>query len=132
MSMTVTNVDLHGATIDCINAETETLSVSTAEILAEGLILARNTTSGELGFYARGGANGLDVARYVLLADTEVTAADVTATSKNVRVMQTGSVRQDKISTKAGDTIDYREIDGLKDNSISVVNTEDFSILDNQ
>ena len=132
MSMTVTNVDLHGATIDCINAETETLSVSTAETLAEGLILARNTTSGELGFYARGGANGLDVARYVLLADTEVTAADVTATSKNVRVMQTGSVRQDKISTKAGDAIDYREIDGLKDNSISVVNTEDFSILDNQ
>tara|TARA_B100001057_G_scaffold354914_1_gene356921 strand:+ start:3109 stop:3507 length:399 start_codon:yes stop_codon:yes gene_type:complete len=132
MSMTVTNVDLHGATIDCINAETETLSVSTAETLAEGLILARNTTNGNLNFYTRGGSEGLDVPRYVLLSDTEVTAEDVTATTKNVRVMQVGSVRQDKISIKAGGTIDYREIDGLKDNSISVVNTEDFSILDNQ
>ena len=132
MSMTVTNVNLHGAILNCENAETIKLDVSTAETLPEGLILARNTSTGNLGFYERGGSDGLDVARYVLLANTEVTAADVTATTKNVRVMQAGKVRQDKISTKAGDTIDYREVDGLKDNSISVHNTTDFSALDNQ
>ena len=132
MSMTVTNVNLHGAILNCENAETIKLDVSGAETLAEGLILARNTSTGNLGFYERGGSDDLDVARYVLLANTEVTAADVTATTKNVRVMQVGKVRQDKISTKAGDTIDYREVDGLKDNSISVHNTTDFSALDNQ
>lgn len=132
MSMTVTNINLHGAILNCENAETLTLAVTTAETLAEGLILGRNTTNGNMGFYARGGANGLDVARYILLSETVVTAADVTAGTKNVRAMQVGKVRQDKISTKAGDTIDYREIDGLKDNSISVVNTTDFSVLDNQ
>ncbi len=132
MSMTVTNVNLHGAKLECLNAETEVLAVAAAETLVEGLILGRNSTTGELGFYARGAAEGLDVARYVLLCDTVVTAADVTAKVKNVRVMQVGSVRQDKISTKAGDVIDYREIDGLKDNSIAVVNTADCSVLDNQ
>jgi hypothetical protein len=132
MSMTVTNIDLHGAILNCENAETEVLAVAAAETLNEGLILGRNTTTGQLGFYARGGADGLDVARYILLSDTVVTAADVTATSKNVRVMQVGRVRQDKISIKAGGTIDYREIDGLKDNSIAVLNTTDYSVLDNQ
>lgn len=132
MSMTVNNINLHGAILNCDNAETEVLAVTAAETLKEGLILGRNSTTGNLGFYARGGATGLDVARYVLLSDTVVSAADVTATTKNVRVMQVGKVRQDKISTKAGDTIDYREIDGLKDNSISVVNTTDYSVLDNQ
>lgn len=132
MSMTVTNIDLHGAIIDCVNAETLVLAVDTEETLAEGLILARNTSTGLMEFYARGGADGLDVAQYVLLSDTVVTAADVTATTKNVRVMQGGKVRQDKISTKAGNTINRLEIDGLKDNSILVLNTTDYSVLDNQ
>lgn len=132
MTMIVNNINLHGAILHCENAETEVLAVTVAETLNEGLILARNETSGELDFYARGGADGLDVARYVLLSDTVVSAADVTAAKKNVRVMQVGRVRQDKISIKAGGTIDHREIDGLKDNSIAVLNTTDYSVLDNQ
>lgn len=131
-NLTVTNIDLAGATINCENAETLVLAVTAPGDLAEGLIIGRNSVSGDAGFYARGGSNGLDVARYVLLSDTEVTAADVTATTKNIRCMQAGSVRQDKISTAAADTINYLEIDGLKDNSIKVYNTTDFSVLDNQ
>lgn len=132
MSMTVTNIDLGGVTINTVNAETLVLAVTAPETLVEGLIIARNTTTGNAGFYARGGADGLDVARYVLLAETEVTAADVTATTKSIRVMQVGKVRQDKLVIKVAAAIDWREIDGLKDNSISVVNTTDFSVLDNQ
>jgi hypothetical protein len=112
------------------NAETLTLDVAAAETLSEGLILARNTTSGNLGFYARGGATGLDVPRYILTSDVEVTADDVTAGTKNVQAMTTGEVREDLISTKAGDTIDYREIDGLKDNSITVSSNTDLSFTD--
>lgn len=132
MSMTVTNINLHGVTIDCANAETLTLAVTAAETLSEGLILGEVTADGSGGFYARGASNGLEIARYVLLSDTVVTAADVTAGTKNVRVMQGGKVRQDKLSIKAGGTIDYREVSGLKDNSILALNTTDYSVLDNQ
>ncbi len=132
MSMTVTNINLHGVTVECANAETLTLAVTAAETLAEGLILGEVTADGSGGFYARGASNGLEVARYVLLSDTVVTATDVTAGTKNVRVMQGGKVRQDKLSIKAGGTIDYREVSGLKDNSILALNTTDYSVLDNQ
>ena len=132
MSMTVTNVDLHGVTIDCVNAETLTLAVTSAETLKEGTILAEVSATGAGGFYTRGDATGLEVARYVLLSDTEVTVADITAGTKNVRVMQGGKVRQDKLIIKAGGTIDYREVSGLKDNSILALNTTDYSVLDNQ
>ena len=132
MGMTVTNINLHGVTVECANAETLTLAVTAAETLAEGLILGEVTADGSGGFYARGASNGLEVARYVLLSNTVVTAADVTAGTKNVRVMQGGKVRQDKLSIKAGGTIDYREVSGLKDNSILALNTTDYSVLDNQ
>lgn len=132
MSMTVTNINLHGVTVECANAETLTIAVTSAETLKEGLILAEVTATGAGGFYARGDATGLEVARYVLLSDTVVSAADVTAGTKNVRVMQGGKVRQDKLSIKAGGTIDYREVSGLKDNSILALNTTDYSVLDNQ
>lgn len=131
-NMKVTNQDLGGVTLNCENAETLTLAVTTAETLLEGTILAEVTATGAGGFYTRGDATGLEVARYVLLSDTEVTAADVTAGTKNVRVMMFGIVRQDKLIIKAGGTVDYREVSGLKDNSISVKNTTDFSVLDNQ
>ncbi|AUR86588.1 hypothetical protein NVP1087A_07 [Vibrio phage 1.087.A._10N.261.45.F9] len=132
MSMTVTNINLHGVTIDCANAETLTLAVTAAETLSEGLIIGEVTADGSGGFYARGASDGLEIARYVLLSDTVVTAADVTAGTKNVRVMQGGKVRQDKLSIKAGGTVDYREVSGLKDNSILALNTTDYSVLDNQ
>ncbi|AUR92568.1 coil containing protein [Vibrio phage 1.174.O._10N.261.55.A8] len=132
MGMTVTNINLHGVTVECANAETLTLAVTAAETLAEGLILGEVTADGSGGFYARGASNGLEVARYVLLSQVVVTAADVTAGTKNVRVMQGGKVRQDKLSIKAGGTIDYREVSGLKDNSILALNTTDYSVLDNQ
>lgn len=121
----------NGSFARCIeNTDTFALDVAAAETLSEGLILARNTTTGNLGFYERGGATGLDVPRYILTSDVEVTAADVTATTKNVQAMTTGEVRDDRISTKAGDTIDYREIDGLKDNSITVADNTDLSFTD--
>ncbi|AUR92973.1 hypothetical protein NVP1181O_09 [Vibrio phage 1.181.O._10N.286.46.C9] len=132
MSMTVTNQDLGGVTLNLENAETLTLAVTTAETLSEGTILAEVAATGAGGFYTRGDSTGLEVARYVLLSDTVVTAADVTAGTKNVRVMMFGIVRQDKLIIKAGGTVDYREVSGLKDNSISVKNTTDFSVLDNQ
>lgn len=132
MSMTVTNVDLGGVTINTVNAETLVLAVTTAETLSEGLIIAEVTATGAGGFYTRGDATGLEIARYVLLAETVVSAADVTAGTKNIRVMQGGKVRQDKLVIKAGGTIDYREVSGLKDNSILALKTTDFSVLDNQ
>lgn len=135
MSMTVTNINLHGVTVECWNAETLNISVAglTAnDVIPEGTILAEVTASGAGGFYTRGDATGLEIPRYVLLSDTTVTAADVTATTKNVRVMQGGKVRQDKLLISAGGTIDYREVSGLKDNSILVLNTTDYSVLDNQ
>ena len=135
MSMTVTNVNLHGVTIDCVNAETLSISVAglTAnDVIPEGMILSEVTATGAGDFYTRGDATGLEVARYVLLSDTEVTAADVTAGTKNVRVMQGGKVRQDKLIINAGGTVDYREVSGLKDNSILALNTTDYSVLDNQ
>ena len=132
MSMTVTNQDLGGVTLHLENAETLTLAVTTAETLSEGLILAEVTATGAGGFYTRGDTTGLEIPRYILLSDVEVTAADVTAGTKNVRVMMFGTVRQDKLIIKAGGTIDYREVSGLKDNSISVKNVTDYSVLDNQ
>ena len=132
MSITVNNIDLHGVRICLDNAETLVLTVAAAETLAEGFIIAEVSATGAAGFYTRGDTTGLEVARYVLLSDTEVTAADVTAGTKNIRVMQGGKVRQDKLVIKAGGTIDYREISGLKDNSILTVNTTDYSVLDNQ
>lgn len=132
MSMTVENINLRGVRVSLDNAETLTMAVTAAETLSEGLLLAEVSATGVGGFYTRGDATGLEVARYVLLADTVVTAADVTAGTKNVRVMQGGKVHQDKISIKAGGVIDYREVSGLKDNSILTVNTTDFSVLDNQ
>ena len=132
MSMTVENVNLRGVRISLDNAETLNIAVTTAETILEGTILAEVTATGTGGFYTRGDATGLEVARYVLLSDTVVSAADVTAGAKNVRVMQGGKVHQDKLIIKAGGTIDHREISGLKDNSILTVNTKDFSVLDNQ
>lgn len=132
MNMTVTNIDLGGVTINTVNAETLVLAVTTAETLSEGLIIAEVKATGAGGFYTRGDTTGLEVARYVLLAETVVTAADVTLGTKNIRVMQGGKVRQDKLVIKAGGTIDYREVSGLKDNSILALKTTDFSVLDNQ
>lgn len=132
MSMTTTNIDLGSFAVRCDNVETLLLDVSTAETLPEGLILARDSLSANGGLYARGGANGLDNPRYILMSDVVVTAADVVVGTKSVRVMQGGKVRQDKISTYAGDTINYLEIDGLKDNSILVLDNTDLSVLDNQ
>lgn len=132
MSMTVENANLRGVRISLDNAETLNIAVTTAETILEGTILAEVAATGAGGFYTRGDSTGLEVARYVLLSDTVVSAADVTAGTKNVRVMQGGKVHQDKLIIKTGGTIDYREISGLKDNSILTVNTKDFSVLDNQ
>ena len=130
--MTTTNIDLGSFVIEVANVETLTLAVTTAETLSEGLILSRNTTTGNGGLYARDGSTGLDVPKYILMSDNVVSAADVTAGTKNVRVMQGGKVREDRISTYAADTINYLEIDGLKDNSILVQSNTDLSVLDNQ
>lgn len=132
MSMTITNIDLGSFMVESWNQSVVTLAVTIAETLPEGLIIARNTTSGNAGLYATDGATGLDNPAYILTSDVVVTAADVTAGTKSVRVLQGGKVRLDKISTYAEDTIDFVQIDGLKSNSILVLDNTDLSVLDNQ
>ena len=112
------------------NVETVTLAVTTEETLAEALIIARNSSTGNAGFYARGGSDGLNEARFVLMSEDVVTADEVAAGTKSIRVMTAGEVRDDMIVTKAGDTIDYRETDGLNGNNIICSSNHKISIPD--
>lgn len=112
------------------NVETVTLAVTTEETLPEALVIARNSSTGNVGFYARGGSDGLDQARFVLMSEDVVTADEVAAGTKSIRVMTAGEVRNDMIVTKAGDTIDYRETDGLNSNNIICSSNHKISIPD--
>ena len=112
------------------NVESVTLAVAAEETLPEALIIARNSATGNAGFYARGGSDGLNEARFVLMSETVVTAEDVVAGTKSIRVMTAGEVRDDMIVTKAGDTIDYRETDGLNGNNIICSSNHKISIPD--
>ncbi len=94
------------------------LAVSEEGELKQGLILARNSETGQVGVYSKEGENGLNVPRFILYSDYDVDAAAVTAGSISVAVMVAGKVRQDMIFTAAGDEISNVETDGLNTNNI--------------
>lgn len=131
-NMTVTNVDRGGVIIDGRQYKDDTLTFAGAGTIEAGTILARDSVSGKLVPYVKGGStNENGIPKTIISYDVVATGAgDVV-----VRVLADGVVRKDKLIIDAdGDAtnVDAVVIDGLQDYNIAVESVEDLSGLDNQ
>lgn len=131
-NMTVTTVDRAGVILDGRQYKDDVFTFAGADTLAEGTILARDSVSGKLVFYVKGGStNENGIPKTVI--GYEVVAAG--AGDVNVRVLADGVVRKDQLIIDAdGDAsnVDAVVLDGLQDFNIAVESVGDLSVLDNQ
>ena len=132
MSMTVTNCDRGGVVLDGRHYKSDTLTLAGADTLAEGTILARDSVSGKLVIFVKGGTtNENGIPKTVLTYPVTVAGAGDVA----VRVLSDGVVRKDKLVIDAdGDAsnVDAVVIDQLQDYNIATEVVTDLSELDNQ
>jgi len=113
------------------NIESFTFTAAATGTVLKGTILARDTSTGKLVLYVKGGTtNGNGVPLTVLMSDLEV----ATTGDKSVRCMTSGIVREDHLVIAAdGDAsnVDHVERDGLRNFNIDVMKVTDNSVLDN-
>ncbi len=107
-----TDTDFGSVALFGVEFQTEVYTPSASDALdPAGLILGRITTTNKLVPYVKGGSLGAEVPVAILAAAVQ---ADVTPSDVNIRVIRSGQVRLDKISTLAVDTIDGVERDKLQ------------------
>lgn len=107
-------------TIESIDA---TLASAGAATVKRGTILARNTSTGDLGVYASDGTNGLNVPKYVLLNEVVFAGAG----SAPVSAMSVGEVWKSRLIVQAdGDdsNVDYAVLEALRPTIIARLNDE--------
>ncbi len=131
-NLTTTNVDLGNVIIEGVADHDELLTLAGADDIAEGTILARDSVSGKLVLFVKGGAtneNGIPKA-VLTYAVSSTGAGDVP-----IRVMQTGKLNFNRLVIDAdGDNsnVDNAVLDQLRDYSLVTIDVQDLSILDNQ
>lgn len=128
----ITNIDRGSVELRDGKFRDETLTVAGAGTVAEGTILARDSVSGKLVVFEKGGTtNENGEPKAVLTHAVTVTGAgDV-----RVRVLVAGTVNKNRLVIDAdGDdsNIDAATIDLLRDYSIVAVDVSQLSQLDNQ
>lgn len=131
-NITVTNVDLGNVVLDDGIYRDDTLTFTGADTYVAGTILARDSVSGKLIAFVKGGITNEDgIPKTVLTYDVEATGAgDIP-----VRALQTGVVRKEKLVIDAdGDdtNVDAPVIDQLRDYGIQAKNVDELNIQDNQ
>lgn len=136
MNMTVKNVD-RGSVLVNENPEhfaDDTLTVAATTTLSAGTILARDSVTGKLIAFVKGGStNGNGIPKTVLTYD--VTNSTGAPADFAVRVPTAGTARLDKLIIAAdGDNsnVDKAVIDQLRDYSVITVDNDELSVLDNQ
>lgn len=132
MVMTVNNVDLGSVILKDAEFRDDTITFAGADTFAEGTILARDSVSGNLVLFVKGGAaNGNGIPKAVLTYDIVATGAgDLPG-----RAMVSGQVRKERLiidSDGDASNIDSVVIDQLRDFGIVALDVNELAILDNQ
>lgn len=128
----ITNVDTGSVELEGGQFRDDTLTFAGADTFAPGTILARDSVSGKLVLYVKGGVtneNGIPKA----VLTYEVTAAG--AGDVRVRVLVAGRVNKNRLVIDAdGDdsNIDAGVLDRLRDYGITALDAAQLSKLDNQ
>ncbi|WFS86286.1 hypothetical protein vBVhaSMAG7_069 [Vibrio phage vB_VhaS_MAG7] len=134
-NMTRTVLDYGSIVLKSGNIQPFTLTASSEVTYKRGSILARDSSTGLLVEYVKGGTtNGNGVPITVLSEETTVTAEEVTAGTCKVSCFTEATLRQDRLVIIAdGDAsnVDYIELDGLRNMNIDVSKVTDQSVLDN-
>lgn len=136
MSITVTNVNIGSVLLKSseVGFEDATLTIPANTTYSEGLILARDSTTGHLIAFVKGGStNGNGTPKTVLTY--EVANATSASVNQAVRVPVTAKVRRQRLIIQAdGDNsnVDAPVVDQLRDFGIHPIAVDDESILDNQ
>lgn len=127
-----TNVDLGPIALEGAVCHDELVTFAGTDTFVAGTILARDSVSGNLVLFVKGGnANGNGVPKAVLTYDIERTGAgDVAA-----RVLVKGHVNRDRLVIDAdgdGSNVDEVVIDQLRDYGIIASPVDQLAQLDNQ
>ena len=136
-NLEIQNNDLGSVDLFDTKYEPNTLLLSAAIITAtkisEGLILARNTVSGNLEEFVIGGPNGTGTPLGVVGRDEDLPAAPVAGTTEvQISPIISGQVRRERLLTSAADPITDVIVDQLRDYTIIATRVNDVSKLDNQ
>lgn len=126
----ITNVQKSSLVIDDPTYVDE-LFTGGADVLLANTILARSTATDKLVLFVKGGSTAGNGIPCCILP----TATTIGTPDQNVRVLQSGVVREDQLVIDAdGDSsnVDGAVRDGLRDKSIIVKPVQELNILDNQ
>lgn len=128
----ITNIDLGSYRHSYNKEQPDTLTLAGADTIAKGTILARDSVSGKLVLFVKGGAtNENGIPKAILAEEITVTGAG----DSSVRVTISGNVKKPYLIIDAdGDdsNIDAVVKDQLSDYGITVLEVTEHGILDNQ
>lgn len=128
----IENVDIGSVGLGGAEFRDNLLTFAGAATVAEGTILARDSVSGKLIPFVKGGSTNEDgIPKAVITYD--VTAAG--AGDESVRAMVSGSVRKERLIINAdgdGSNVDAAVLDQLRDYGIVAVDVTELGGLDNQ
>lgn len=131
-NITVTNVDIGNVILKDGEFRDDLLTFTGAATVKEGTILARDSVSGKLVPFVKGGAtNENGIPKAVLTYDVTATGAGDVA----IRDMVSGSVRAQRLVIDAdgdGSNVDAVVLDQLRDYSLVSIDVQELNILDNQ
>lgn len=131
-NITVTNVDIGNVILKDGEFRDDLLTFAGAGTVKEGTILARDSVSGKLVPYVKGGVtNENGIPKAVLTYDVTATGAGDVA----IRDMVSGSVRAQRLIIDAdgdGSNVDAVVLDELRDYSLVSIDVQELNILDNQ
>ena len=132
MGVTTTNVDVGNVLLAYGEFRDYTLSGTANDVIAEGTILARNTTSGNLILFEKGGTtNGNGVASSVITYAVTIPSGG----SIQVRSLVSGVIRKERLVIDAdgnATNVDNAVIDGLRGVGLIPIDIFELLIQDNQ
>lgn len=131
-NIVTTNIDLGPVALEGSVCHDELVTFAGGDTFVAGTILARDSVSGKLVLFVKGGnTNGNGVPKAVLTYDIErADAGDVTA-----RVLVKGHVNRDRLVIDAdgdGSNVDEVVVDQLRDYGIVASPVDQLAQLDNQ
>lgn len=132
MNMTVTNVDLGNVILQEAEFRDELLTFAGADTVLEGTILARDSVSGKLVPFVKGGTtNENGIPKAIVTYDVTATGAGDVA----IRAGVSGKYRKELLIIDAdgdGSNVDDVVLDQLRDYGLIPVDVSELNILDNQ
>lgn len=131
-NITIENVDVYSIGLRDEEFRDDVITFAGADTFAKGTILARDSVSGKLVLFVKGGStNENGIPKAILTYELVATGAG----DKNARVLVRGVVNKDRLVIDAdGDAsnVDSTVCDQLRDYGISPVDVSQLSQLDNQ